>query len=207
MARRKYLFPFRTQKSSSSAAIILRKWETSTVPNYTITPGNTRGFVLSCYNETINTCEICPIITNPSAEEAALRVLEGEYWRVTLRLDQEYLGAAFITAKRHVSSLPDLTELEEKEFISIRNQIIMAQMNALGAQVVNVSCLMNLAFTGCRGDCASIEVRDGDIDSHPVAYGKSALRKKRPISQIGSFSFFGGCVCYIQTSALFVHVE
>ena len=34
MAVRKHLFPFRTQKLSSSAAIILRKWETSTVPNY-----------------------------------------------------------------------------------------------------------------------------------------------------------------------------
>ena len=34
MARGKHLLPFRTQKLSSSAAIILRKWETSTVPNY-----------------------------------------------------------------------------------------------------------------------------------------------------------------------------
>ena len=34
MAMRKHLFSFRTQKLSSSAAIILRKWETSTVPNY-----------------------------------------------------------------------------------------------------------------------------------------------------------------------------
>lgn len=34
MARRKHLFSFRTQKLSSPAAIILRKWETSTVPNY-----------------------------------------------------------------------------------------------------------------------------------------------------------------------------
>ena len=34
MARRKHLFSFRTQKLSSSAAIILRKWESSTVPDY-----------------------------------------------------------------------------------------------------------------------------------------------------------------------------
>lgn len=33
MARRKHLFSSRTQKLSSSAAIILRKWESSTVPN------------------------------------------------------------------------------------------------------------------------------------------------------------------------------
>ena len=30
----KHLFTFRTQKLSPVAAIILRKWETSTVPNY-----------------------------------------------------------------------------------------------------------------------------------------------------------------------------
>lgn len=34
MALGKHLFSFRTQKLSSVAAIILRKWETSTVPNY-----------------------------------------------------------------------------------------------------------------------------------------------------------------------------
>ncbi len=34
MAPGKHLFSFRTQKLSPVAAIILRKWETSTVPNY-----------------------------------------------------------------------------------------------------------------------------------------------------------------------------
>ena len=34
MALGKHLFSFRTQKLSPVAAIILRKWETSTVPNY-----------------------------------------------------------------------------------------------------------------------------------------------------------------------------
>ena len=38
IALRKYLFPFRTQKSSSVAAIILRERETSKVPNYTNKP-------------------------------------------------------------------------------------------------------------------------------------------------------------------------
>jgi len=46
MALGKHLFSFRTQQLSPAAAIILRKWETSTVPNYTITPGKARGFVL-----------------------------------------------------------------------------------------------------------------------------------------------------------------
>lgn len=46
MALGKHLFSFRTQQLSPAAAIILRKRETSTVPNYTITPGKARGFVL-----------------------------------------------------------------------------------------------------------------------------------------------------------------
>ena len=42
MALGKHLFSFRTQKLSPVAAIILRKWETSTVPNY-IKPPLTGG--------------------------------------------------------------------------------------------------------------------------------------------------------------------
>lgn len=54
MALGKYLFSFRTQKSSSAAAIILRKWETSTMPNYTMTPGNTGGFVFPASLEQVS---------------------------------------------------------------------------------------------------------------------------------------------------------
>ena len=50
MARRKHLFSFRTQKLSSPAAIILRKWETSTVPNYKrdFRIGSLSSFCLKC---------------------------------------------------------------------------------------------------------------------------------------------------------------
>ena len=95
--------------------------------------------------------KICKILKSPSPDELALRISEGEFWHTTLRLDQEYLGTVFITAKRHVASLPDVTVAEEQEFIAMRNRIIRAQMQEFGAKVVNVSCLMNHAFTAERG--------------------------------------------------------
>ena len=92
-------------------------------------------------------CEICPIIEHPTEADLPLRIHEDEFWQTTLRTDQEYLGSAYITAKRHVESLPELTAQEELSFIEARNQLIVAQQRAFGAAVVNVSCLMNLAFT------------------------------------------------------------
>ena len=92
-------------------------------------------------------CDVCQILTTPSDDELKMRIIEGESWVATLRqTDQEYLGTTFVTARRHVSSLPELTDLEEREFIIIRNKLIQAQTQAFGAQVVNVSCLMNETF-------------------------------------------------------------
>ena len=94
----------------------------------------------------MNECEICPILQNPTETEAQRRLIEGEHWVATLREDQEYLGTAFVTARRHVESLPDLSLDEELEFIEVRNRLIIAQQRAFGAQVVNTACLMNNAF-------------------------------------------------------------
>ena len=203
MARRKYLFPFRTQKSSSSAAIILRKWETSTVPNYTITPGNTRGFVLSCHNETVNICEICPIITirgRSRNSRAGRRILVSYFTaRPTVSRNSIYCrkAARFVFARANRAWGKRIYHHSQPNYYDMGERVWRPG--------VNPSCLMNLAFTGCRGDSVSIEVRDGNIDSHPVAYGKSALRKKRPISQIGSFSFLADvCVTSKQVSCLFM---
>lgn len=92
-------------------------------------------------------CTICEILENPSDTELQMRILEGKHWFATLRqADQEYLGTTFVTAKRHVGSLPELTIDEDMEFLDIRNNLITAQMRAFGAKVVNISCLMNEAF-------------------------------------------------------------
>ena len=91
-------------------------------------------------------CEICPIISDPSRDERALRILEGEYWRATLRRDQSLLGTTFITAKRHVESLAELSTDEWQEFTSFNTQVELAIKRAFGAHVINTSCLMNHAF-------------------------------------------------------------
>lgn len=76
-----------------------------------------------------------------------MRLIESERWVATLRQqDQEYLGTAFVTLRRHAESLDTLTLEEDTEFIEIRNRLIRSQMRAFGAEVVNVSCLMNDAF-------------------------------------------------------------
>lgn len=91
-------------------------------------------------------CEICPIIQYPSTSEQQLRLYEGAYWRATLRQDQSLLGTYFITAKRHVGSLGELSAEEWQEFGQINSQLEYAVKCAFGAEVINTACLMNLAF-------------------------------------------------------------
>ena len=92
-------------------------------------------------------CEICPILANPSEEEVKLRLAEGAFWRFTLRgNDQSLLGTTFATAKRHVSSLGELHVSEWQEFAVMNSNLEIAIKQAFGAQVINTSCLMNLAF-------------------------------------------------------------
>lgn len=93
------------------------------------------------------TCDICPIINNPSEQELSLRLVEGNYWRATLRQsDQSLLATTFVTNKRHVSALGDLSADEWLEFADINSQLESAIRQSFGAQVINTACLMNLAF-------------------------------------------------------------
>lgn len=92
-------------------------------------------------------CEICPIIANPTQDELDAHIYEGAHWRATLRSqDQSLLGTTFITAKRHVESLTELSPSEQAEFFSVHATLEKAIKRAFGAQVINTSCLMNLAF-------------------------------------------------------------
>lgn len=95
----------------------------------------------------MSNCEICPILEQPSEQEVAMRLLEGEYWRATLRqADQSLLGTTFVTAKRHVPALSELHQDEWLEFARLNTQLERATKLAFGAQVINTACLMNLAF-------------------------------------------------------------
>lgn len=91
-------------------------------------------------------CNICPIVNQPSPQELSLRLIEGEHWVATLREDQQFLGTAFVTLREHKPSLEYLTPDEDREFVEIRNRLIVAQKTSFGAKVVNISCLMNEAF-------------------------------------------------------------
>jgi diadenosine tetraphosphate (Ap4A) HIT family hydrolase len=93
------------------------------------------------------TCEICPIITSPSQDEQDAHLYEGAYWRATLRVsDQRLIGTSFITAKRHIETLSELQSPEQIEFFDVHTILEIALRQAFGAQVINTSCLMNLAY-------------------------------------------------------------
>lgn len=91
-------------------------------------------------------CEICPIIENPSQQDVEYRIHEGEAWRVTLRDNQALLGTTYITLKDHKEGLERLSPQEDEEFTVIRNRLIGAVGVAFAPDVVNLSCLINLAF-------------------------------------------------------------
>ena len=99
-----------------------------------------------CYTYSMS-CEICPLLSDPSQEELSARLIEGRYWTATLRTnDQALLGTSFITAKRHVETLSELTPDEQLEFFIIHSDLERAIRQAFGAAVINTSCLMNHAF-------------------------------------------------------------
>lgn len=92
-------------------------------------------------------CEVCPFLKSDDEHELAARITQNDHWVATLRYgNQALLGTAYVTARRHVESLPNLSKDEELSFIEIRNQLIIAQRAAFGAEVVNVMCLLNEAF-------------------------------------------------------------
>ncbi len=92
-------------------------------------------------------CEVCPIVQAPQSKQGRLDIIEGDFWIANLRADdQSLLGTTYVTLRDHKESLADLTRDEDDEFRDIRNKLIRAQTRAFGAEVVNVSCLMNNTF-------------------------------------------------------------
>lgn len=87
-------------------------------------------------------------MSQPSNEELSARLIEGSHWVATLRSDDQALpGTSFITAKRHVESLSELTSDEQLEFFAIHSNLERAIKQAFGAAVINTSCLMNHTFS------------------------------------------------------------
>ncbi len=86
-------------------------------------------------------CEICEVI-----QTAEPVLIDTDCWRVVLANDQAYLGRCFVTAKRHVSSLSELTTVEWQEYIEIVKKLESATKDAFGANLHNWNCLMNNSF-------------------------------------------------------------
>jgi diadenosine tetraphosphate (Ap4A) HIT family hydrolase len=88
----------------------------------------------------VSNCEICPII---QSDEDETIVINGQYWRVALNPNQEYLAKCFVTLRTHTEKLSDLSDNEWHELSSINRQLESAIGKALSPTHFNWSCLMN----------------------------------------------------------------
>lgn len=87
-------------------------------------------------------CEVCEIL---KIDEDV--IVETDLWRLSLaRHDQYYLGRSYLTCKRHVGDLAELTKSEWDELQALINRYELAIRTAFGAVVFNWSCLTNNAF-------------------------------------------------------------
>ena len=91
-------------------------------------------------------CEICPIVENPPPLDLDFRIYEGDAWRATLRENQALLGTTYVTLKQHKESLEELTATEREELWTIYDGLSKAVKGVFSADLVNFSCLMNLAY-------------------------------------------------------------
>lgn len=73
-------------------------------------------------------------------------LLETTYWEVFLAEDQMYLGRLVIKTKEPRSSLPDITEEEQKDFFLLIKKLESFYKEVVGATMFNYSCLMNDAY-------------------------------------------------------------
>lgn len=74
-------------------------------------------------------------------------ILETEYWIVELNnYDQTCLGRSYVSAKREVGSMSDLTQEEWLDFSSVVKKLEASCKNVFGATMFNWTCLMNLAY-------------------------------------------------------------
>ncbi len=74
-------------------------------------------------------------------------ILETTYWKVELNnYDQTNLGRSYVTAKRDVGSMSDLSQEEWLDFGEVVKKLESACTRAFGATMFNWTCLMNLAY-------------------------------------------------------------
>lgn len=87
-------------------------------------------------------CESCGFLKN--IDESRL-IFDGQFWRLELNTDQQYLGKSVVTLKRHVSALAELTQDEGKEFWELVRKFENGITTEFQPTHFNWSCLMNNA--------------------------------------------------------------
>ena len=84
-------------------------------------------------------CEVCEVLKKDLDV-----IFDSKHWRVSLdATDQYYLGRSFVTAKRHVDDLAELSKEEWEDLRSVMKKFETAVRGAFGAILFNWSCLMN----------------------------------------------------------------
>lgn len=79
----------------------------------------------------------------PKANEL---VFETDFWKITLSVDQAYLGRSYVTLKRHCGSISELSPTEWEDLRNVIKKLESALKSSFGADMFNWTCLMNLAY-------------------------------------------------------------
>jgi diadenosine tetraphosphate (Ap4A) HIT family hydrolase len=74
------------------------------------------------------------------------KILETDYWKVTLATEQSYLGRFYVILKRHEKSLKNLTIEEVLDWHNIVIIMEKSLQHAFGAINFNWACMMNFAY-------------------------------------------------------------
>jgi len=75
--------------------------------------------------------------------DATRLIYSGQHWQLELNPDQQYLGKAVVTLKRHASTLRELTEEESAEFFELVKKFETSVDKNFQPTHFNWSCLMN----------------------------------------------------------------
>ena len=104
---------------------------------------------------------ICISCTSP--EDDPLTFAVSEFWKLVLHPDQTVPGALLLVSLRHVAKVGELDDQETLEFFALYRLIEAALEDALGASMVNLSCLRNWAY---RSDSPDPPWLDGRPNPH-----------------------------------------
>lgn len=86
----------------------------------------------------------CVSCTSPEDDVSTIAV--SDFWKIVLHPDQTVPGSLLIVSLRHVPKLGLLKPDESADFFDIYRQVEAALESAMGATMVNLSCLRNWAF-------------------------------------------------------------